>query len=161
MDYSLPDGTGADATRSILADLPQTKVLFMTIHEGDNYLLSAIRSGAKGYLLKDTSLKKPITSIRALDHNEPAISRNNTLHLMDELARSSAEGRRDAPLPADLSDRELEILRELARYASNQEIADKLSISVPTVKNHIHRLFVKLNLNGRQEIARYARNHQL
>ena len=157
MDFGLPDGTGPDATRAILAELPNTNIVFLTIHDTDNYFLSGVRSGAKGYLLKDMPFTKLIASIRALEHNEAAISRKMTLRLMDEFAHPRLQEDEGASGLADLSSRERDILRELATGATNQEIAVHLSLSVATVKNHIHKILNKLNLKNRQEAARMAR----
>jgi DNA-binding NarL/FixJ family response regulator len=157
MDFSLPDGTGPEATRAILADLPHTKIVFLTIHDTDPYFLNSIRSGAKGYLLKDMPFSKLVSSIRAMEHNEAAISRKMTLRLMDEFAHPRSQNEMGASGLDDLSTREMEILRELVDGATNQEIALHLSLSVSTVKNHIHKILSKLNLRNRQEAARIAR----
>jgi two-component system response regulator NreC len=161
MDFGLPDGTGPEATRAILAELPHTNIVFLTVHDTDNYFLSGVRSGAKGYLLKDMPFTKLIASIRALEHNEAAISRKMTLRLMDEFAHPRLQEDEGASGLADLSSRERDILRELATGATNQEIAVHFSLSVATVKNHIHRILYKLNLKNRQEAARFARLQSL
>ena len=157
LDYSLPDGNGTDAARIILTELPNTKIVFLTIHDDDAYLMAAIRSGAIGYLVKDVAFAKLVSSIRAVEHNEPAISRNKTLSLMRAIAHpSSLETSRDAGM-AMLTTREVEILRDLAADASNEDIAEHLSLSLSTVKNNIHQIFHKLNLKNRKEVASYAR----
>ena len=157
LDYSLPDGNGTDTARIILTELPNTKIVFLTIHDDDAYLMAAIRSGAIGYLVKDVAFAKLVSSIRAVEHNEPAISRNKTLSLMRAIAHpSSLETSRDAGM-AMLTTREVEILRDLAADASNEDIAEHLSLSLSTVKNNIHQIFHKLNLKNRKEVASYAR----
>jgi DNA-binding NarL/FixJ family response regulator len=162
MDYSLPDGNGPDAARLILTELPRTNIVFLTVHEGDSYLLAAIRAGAMGYLVKDLSFTSLVESIRAIANHEPVLSPKNTLTLMHALAqtRSSEEGDHHADL-ADFTTREIEILRYLAVDASNQEIADRLTISVATVKNYIHNIFHKFNFKNRKEVASFARRQGL
>lgn len=161
MDFSLPDGTGSDAARAILAGFPSCKIVFLTVYDGDSYFLTAIRSGARGYLLKDTPFNKLVAAIRALDNNEAAISRKMTLRLMEELAHPRMYEEIGAFGLADLSTRELAILKELAVDATNQEIALHLSLSVATVKNHVHKILGKLNTRNRQEAGRFARHKGL
>ncbi len=159
LDYSLPDGTGPDAARSILSESPKTNIIFLTIHDVDNYLLAAIRTGAMGYLLKDIPFEKLMASIRALGRSEPALSPKMTLSLMRELAHPRPSDETHPEIKSNFTPREVEILRDLTVEASNQEIAEDLFVSIATVKNDMHQLFRKLNLNNRKEIARYARRH--
>jgi two-component system NarL family response regulator len=158
MDFGLPDGTGADATRAILAVHPDCKVVFLTMSEEDEDLFAAIRSGAKGYLLKNMRPSKLISSLRAVQRGESALSRAMTLRLMQELARTRE------PFPVaepTLTRRELEVLRELAAGYSNQQIAEHLFISENTVKYHVHSILEKLQLTDRRDAAAYAREHGL
>ncbi|HSL45250.1 MAG TPA: response regulator transcription factor [Anaerolineales bacterium] len=156
MDFGLPDGTGADATRAILQEDPNCKVIFLTMSEEDEHLFAAIRSGAKGYLLKNMRPSKLVSSLKAVQKGESAISRAMTLRLMEELART-----KEAPrvLEPTLTRRELEVLRELAAGYSNQEIAKRLFISENTVKYHVHSILEKLDLSDRRDAAIYAREH--
>jgi DNA-binding NarL/FixJ family response regulator len=158
MDFGLPDGTGADATRAILHEYPECKIVFLTMSEEDEDLFAAIRSGARGYLLKNMHPSKLISSLRSVHQGESAVSRTMTLRLMEELARS-----REPAHPGDptLTRRELEVLRELATGLTNQEIADRLFIAENTVKYHVHSILEKLGLADRREAATYAREHGL
>jgi DNA-binding NarL/FixJ family response regulator len=158
MDFGLPDGTGAEATRAILQEHPGCKVIFLTMSEQEEDLFAAIRSGAKGYLLKNMRPSKLISSLRSVQQGESAISRSMTLRLMEELART-----KEAPRAGDptLTRRELEVLRELAAGFSNQEIARHLFISENTVKYHVHSILEKLNLSDRRDVANYVREHGL
>jgi len=159
MDFGLPDGTGADATREILKQNPQCKIVFLTMSEHDEDLFDAIRSGAKGYLLKNMQPSKLVSSLRSVQKGESALSRSMTLRLMEELTRTKAP-----PMPtndAALTKRELEVLRELASGLSNQEIAKRLVISENTVKYHVHSILEKLNLTDRRDAALYARERGL
>jgi DNA-binding NarL/FixJ family response regulator len=156
MDFTLPDGTGADATRAILMEHPKCKIIFLTMSEEDEHLFAAIRSGAKGYLLKNMHPSKLISTLRSVQKGESALSRSMTLRLMEELART-----KEPPRPGDptLTRRELEVLRELASGLSNQEIAERLFISENTVKYHVHSILEKLNLSDRKDATLYAREH--
>ena len=158
MDFGLPDGTGAEATRAILAAHPSCKIVFLTMSEEDEHLFAAIRSGAKGYLLKNMHPSKLISTLRSVQRGESALSRAMTLRLMQELARTKEPARME---DATLTRRELEVLRELAAGLSNQEIAERLFISENTVKYHVHSILEKLNLSDRRDATLYAREHGL
>jgi DNA-binding NarL/FixJ family response regulator len=156
MDFSLPDGTGLDATRTILTLLPDVQIIFLTVHDNDERLIAAMRSGAKGYLLKNLSVNKLLASLRALERGEAAISRTMMARILEEFAQSEVN-----PLPEPspligLTSREIEVLHELATGITNQEIGNRLYISENTVKNHIHNILEKLKLNNRREAIEFA-----
>lgn len=159
MDFTLPDGTGVEATRKIIQAYPNCKVVFMTMSERDEDLLAAIRSGAVGYLLKNMSLPKLVASLRSVQQGESALSRSMTLRLMEELSRTKEPEPAGAPALGGLTSREREVLREIAAGKSNQEIAQQLFISENTVKYHVHSILEKLNLRDRKEAARFAIQH--
>jgi two-component system NarL family response regulator len=159
MDFILPDGTGADATRLILNAHPNCRVIFLTMSEEDENLFAAIRSGARGYLLKDMHPSKLVTSIRAVYKGESALSRSMTLRLMKELSETKKrEGLQSAPT---LTRRELDVLRAVATGKTNQEIGNELFLSENTVKYHVHSILDKLGFRDRKEAAAYAREHGL
>ena len=160
MDFSLPDGSGVDATRKILQQYPDCKIIFLTMSDSDENLFAAIRSGAKGYLLKNMSPSKLVTTLRSVQQGESALSRSMTLRLMEELSRTQKPDEQggDATL-AHLTRRELDILAELALGKTNQEIAHQLYLSVNTVKYHVHSILGKLNLSNRREAAIFAKKH--
>lgn len=160
MDFGLPDGNGAQATRAILNEYPACKIIFLTMSEEDESLFAAIRSGAKGYLLKNMRPAKLVSTLRSVQKGESALSRSMTLRLMEELARTK-EPQRSGESNPTLTRRELEVLRELAAGGSNQEIAKRLFISENTVKYHVHSILEKLNLSDRRDAAIYAREHRL
>jgi DNA-binding NarL/FixJ family response regulator len=140
----------------ILREHPECKVVFLTMSEEEETLFDAIRSGAKGYLLKNMRPSKLISTLRSVQQGESALSRAMTLRLMEELSRTQ---KRDHPPDSTLTHREIEVLRALASGMSNQEIADHLYITENTVKYHVHSILGKLNLTDRREAAAYARQH--
>jgi two-component system NarL family response regulator len=161
MDYGLPDATGVEATQTILSANPQIKIVFLTIHDNDAFLFEAIRSGARGYLLKNMPVSKLMAALRALERDEAAISRQMAARIMQEFARISKTGAGSDAALTTLTRRELEVLIALASGASNEEIAGRMFISVSTVKNHIHNILEKLNLKNRRELAHFAERHGL
>lgn len=157
MDFSLPDGTGLDATLPILADRPATSIVFLTVFDDDDRLFAALRHGAKGYLLKNISGVDLVAALRAVVRGEAALAPTLSAHVVKEFARLPHPdgGRADEPL---LTDREHDVLRELGTGASNDEIAARLMISLSTVKNHIHNILTKLHVRNRREAIIYARS---
>jgi DNA-binding NarL/FixJ family response regulator len=161
MDFSLPDGNGLDATQAILAERPETNIVFLTVHGDDEVLFAAIRSGAKGYLLKNVPVSKLLSFIQGLERGEAAISRTLTSRLLTEFSRLGSKPEPNSSRLDELTLREAEVLQELASGASNHEIADRLYITENTVKNHVHNILVKLEMKNRREVAHFARQHGL
>jgi two-component system NarL family response regulator len=158
MDFSLPDGTGVEATRQILHELPECKIVFLTMSEEDDDLFEAVRSGAKGYLLKNMKPGKLVVALRGVQNGESALSRAMTARLMEELSRTR---KTEVPQDATLTLREIDVIRALAAGLSNAEIAKQLFISENTVKYHVHSALGKLGLADRKQLAAYAREHGL
>ncbi len=159
MDFILTDGDGPEATQTIISELPETKVVFLTAHDDDEYLMAAVRSGALGYLLKDWPLSKLVTSLRDLVQNdEAAFSGKMTSRILRNLSRLGSPHAPNQPKEKTLSLRELDILYELGTGATNNQIADHLHLSQSSIKNYIHRILKKLELKNRQEAGLYARN---
>lgn len=161
MDFSLPDGTGLDATRAIINLMPEAQIIFLTVHDNDERLIAAMRSGAKGYLLKNLSVNKLLASLRALERGEAAISRTMMARILEEFAQAEANPQPEPSPLIGLTSREIEVLQELALGITNQEIANRLYISENTVKNHIHNILEKLKLNNRREAIEFAHRHGL
>lgn len=159
MDFCLPDGTGLDATKAILDELPDCKIIFLTVNETDEGILAAIRLGAKGYTLKNVSSSSLLASLRALDQGEMAMSRKmmskalEYSHSMPSLPRKDFENK--------LTPREIDILLELQNNTSNSEIAQHLYLSENTVKHHIHNILDKLGVNNRREASLMAKQMDL
>ena len=156
MDFSLPDGTGLDATRAILPRLPDCKIVFLTVYETDENLFAALRRGAKGYMLKNVSSTDLLSSLRALDRGEMAVSRKMMTTVMDEFSHTRSLDSGNEKLLTKLSPREMEILQEIEAGATNLEIAEHLFLSVNTVKHHIRNILSKLELKNRREAASLA-----
>jgi two-component system nitrate/nitrite response regulator NarL len=155
MDFSLPDGTGLEATRVILNELPDCKIVFLTVYETDENLLSAIRLGAKGYMLKNVSSSSLIASLRALEQGEIAMSRKMMSKALEYSRYAMSSPSQD--IVSRLSPREIDILFELQNDTSNAEIAHHLFLSENTVKHHIHNILDKLGINNRRQAGIIAR----
>lgn len=154
MDYGLPDGTGVDAAVAIRARAPGVVIVFLTVHEDDQYLLKALHSGARGYLPKSLPAAELLGHLRGLRAGEAALSPAQINQVLDEFARggSAPAARRSS----ELTEREAEVLREMASFATNKEIADRLVVSENTVKNHVRSILSKLGVQNRREAARLA-----
>jgi DNA-binding NarL/FixJ family response regulator len=158
MDFSLPDGNGAEATEAILAKQPQINIVFLTMYETDEKLFAAINSGAKGYLLKNVSSEKLVMSLKSVDKGEAAISPSMTMRILEEFSRNHNGFDNEVhPIEPSLSDRELDVLQQISSGASNEEIASSLFLSVNTVKHHVHSILSKLKLENRKQAVQYAR----
>jgi DNA-binding NarL/FixJ family response regulator len=153
MDYLLPDGSGVDATLTILKENPWVKIVFLTSYESDENFFLAMRSGAYGYLLKNMPSAKLLAALRALEQGEAAISRRMVTRLLEEFIHIDFQKEDRRLKLRQLSKRELEILREIAGGCTNREIAERLVLSESTVKNHVHQVLRKLGLQSRQEVA--------
>jgi DNA-binding NarL/FixJ family response regulator len=154
----LPDATGVDATRAILAELPNIKIVVLTVQDDETQLFEAIRAGAIGYLSKRTNAMDLLETLRGIMQGEAGISGTTARRILEEFVRLSPPHSEDV---ATLTSREVEVLRELANGASNQEIAKHLVISENTVKNHVRNVLVKLHFHSRHEAADYARRRGL
>ena len=161
MDFTLPDGTGADATHKILAAHPKCKIVFLTMSEEDDTLFAAVRAGAKGYLLKNMSPSKLVAALRSVQQGESALSRTMTLRLMEELSRTKMSTEPVVIAFANLTQREIDVLRQIASGMSNQEIAEHFVLSENTVKYHVHSILDKLEVPDRKAAAKYARENGL
>ncbi|HEV2370292.1 MAG TPA: response regulator transcription factor [Acidimicrobiales bacterium] len=149
MDVRMPRMDGVEATRR-LVEASDTKVLILTTFDLDAYLFDAVRAGASGFLLKDVPPDDLIDAVRAVARGNALIEPRMTRRLLDEFARQPVPG---APTPvaalASLTQRELEVLRAVARGLSNSEISDELYISETTVKTHVAHILTKLGLRDR------------
>lgn len=163
MDYFLPDGTGVDAIKTIISKAPDVLIVMLTHTEDDDMVYEAIRSGAKGCLLKSQPAIELVNSLRNVMQGDAILTKSMTNALVDRIAKLGPYQEQDKVHPAYnlLTKREREILSELITDATNKEIALKLGISIYTVKNHISSILSKLELRNRREAATFARNNNI
>ena len=168
MDLRMPRLEGADATRKILASVPDTRVLVLTTYADDEFLFPALQAGARGYLTKDATAEEIEHAIRALvagqTHLDPAVQQRLVAAVLDQAhppAAGEAQSELRADLPDELTPREAEVLKLIAAGLSNREIADELVLSNATVKTHINRIFYKTGARDRAQAVRYAYQHGL
>jgi len=150
MDLKLPGLDGVEATRAILAEQPNVGVVVLTGSDGDSQVLAAVQAGALGYLSKTSEREQFLAAIRQVARGEPWLPPRLTRKLLAHFKPGPGQ-------PTDpLTEREVEVLRRLARGKSNQEIADGLNISEVTVRTHVSHILSKLGTGNRVEAALYA-----
>jgi two-component system response regulator DegU len=164
MDLRMPEMDGFEATREIKRELPSTIVLVLTAFEEPAYLLEALKAGASGYVLKYMSPQQIVGAIRRVLEGEFPLNQEVAMQLLTRLIEEKQQKKRAATKPSfsiPLSPREVEVLELLVRGESNQEIASDLSISMSTVKNHVHHIIKKLGVSDRVQAAILAIEHEL
>jgi len=154
MDIRMPDMDGLMATRAIKEELPRTSILIVTLSEDPDYLLEALRVGAAGFVLKDSSAEELIRAVRSVARGDSYLDPAVTSRVLTTY-RKAAEAPRGTDI-AELTTRELDVLTLIGKGFSNTEIADELCISGVTVKSHIGRIFGKLGLRDRAAAIVYA-----
>ncbi|MGN6599360.1 MAG: response regulator [Actinomycetes bacterium] len=162
MDVRMPRGSGIDACMAIKASVPSTKIVMLTISDEEADLYEAIKAGASGYLLKEISIDEVSEAIRAVHGGQSLISPSMASKLLTEFATmiKRSDERQQVPAPR-LTDRELEVLKLVARGLNNRDIAKELFISENTVKNHVRNILEKLQLHSRMEAVVYAVREKL
>ncbi|PFG36978.1 LuxR family two component transcriptional regulator [Flavimobilis soli] len=165
MDIRMPRRDGLATTEALLAQRPDLRIIVLTTFDADDMVLGALRAGATGFLLKDTPPERLVRDVLAAAAGEPTLSPSVTAQLIAAVATPSAPG--DGRIPdepsarrtcarerlARLTERELEVAQAIGRGLSNSEIAATLFMSVPTVKSHVGKLFTKLEVENRVQIA--------
>jgi NarL family two-component system response regulator LiaR len=157
MDINLPGMNGVEAAEVLKRKYPVTKVLVLTMYNHDEYLLSALKAGADGYLLKDSPSEQVVEAVKAVYRGESILTPSMTKKLVNIHLQSSKVKREET----DLTDREHEVLLGLVEGLSNKEIAEKLFISDKTVKIHVSKIFKKLNVKSRSQAVIYAVQNQM
>ena len=152
MDLLMPGMDGIEATRQIISHQPQTRILVLTSFAADNKVFPAIKAGALGYLLKDSSPSELIRAIRQVHRGEPSLHPTIARKLLQEIARPTEL----QSTPEALTAREVMVLQLIAQGLSNQEIADRVATSESTVRAHVSRILAKLHLASRTQAALYA-----
>lgn len=162
MDVDMPKLDGIDAARLILERKPNTKILMLSVHDDDERIISAIRNGALGYILKDADHREFIRIIRSTYKGEDIISpflANRTPKIMARISRTNDDKKysklNNASKISDLTDREIQIVKLLAEGRSNKDIADSMCVAIETVKSHLQTIYKKLEVKGRTEAAVY------
>ena len=156
MDVQMPGWGGLETTQRIKEEMPYVKIVMLTVSGNDGDLFEAIKAGAQGYLLKDIEPEELVEMLRGVRRGEAPLSRLSAARILEEFARL-AEKETWLPGPADsLTAREREVLKLVARGATNKEIAVELFISENTVKNHLSNILAKLHLRSRAQAAAYA-----
>ena len=157
MDIRMPVMDGVTATKQICNEFPNVNILVLTTFDDDTYVAAAIKNGAKGYLLKDTPSEEIAAAIRAV-----ALGYTHLAPGMIDKVMSSQSDKKMVTLPqelAELTPRELEILKLIAAGSNNREIAKELYISEGTVKNHVTNILTRLNVRDRTQAAILAKTH--
>jgi DNA-binding NarL/FixJ family response regulator len=150
MDIRMPGIDGLEATRRLLLDGPGgVHVLVLTTFDADEYVYGALKAGAAGFLLKSAPPARPVEAIRMVASGEALLAPTITRRLIEDYVRRPAPGARSPKELEHLTDRELEVLKQIARGLSNTEIAGTLVVSEATVKTHVNRILQKLNLRDR------------
>ena len=154
MDLQLPDGSGIDATRTILERRPDTLVIVLTMTGDDDAVFAALAAGARGYLLKGADRATILAAVAGVTRGEailgPGIAERVIAHFAQPAARST-------PLP-ELTEREREVLRLVADGLTNPAIAGRLFVSPKTVRNHVSNILMKLQVGSRSEAGKRARD---
>jgi DNA-binding NarL/FixJ family response regulator len=157
MDIAMPLLNGFEATRQILHELPETKILILSAHSDDAYVEKAMEAGATGYLIKQSNAHILAESIRGVHHGEkclsPIISQRLDQHDLKALVNGELHAKKDA---SHLSPREAEVLQLIAEGKANKQSADILKISIKTVEKHRQSLMNKLNIHDTAGLTRYA-----
>ncbi len=152
MDISMPEMDGVEATRYLLKEMPETNVLMLTMSDQDEDLFNAIKAGAKGYLLKEANSEELIRGITHVAEGGVIISPAMAPKLLSEIGTETNPAEPDVSV---LSPREVEIVQLLAEELSDKEIAERLFISLNTVKTHLKNILAKLHLKSRTQVATY------
>jgi len=152
MDLVMPVMDGIEAIHQIKANHPSIQILVLTSFATDDKVFPAIKAGALGYLIKDTSPEELVEAIRQVYKGEPTLHSSIAQKLLKEISHTSEQ----PASPDPLTEREVEVLKLIARGLSNQEIAETLVVSVATVYTHVSKILDKLHLASRTQAALYA-----
>ena len=155
LDVRMPKRSGIEACLAIKEAVPSAKIIMLTVSDEEADLYEAVKSGASGYLLKDSSIEEVAQAVRVVADGQSLISPSMAIKLIDEFKQMSKPEKASGP-GLRLTERELDVLRLVAQGHSNKEIAARLYISENTVKNHVRNMLEKLQLHSRMEAVMYA-----
>lgn len=162
MDVSMPVCDGLEATQRIKKIMPGVTIVMLTVYDEDEKLFEAIRNGAQGYLLKSIRRQEMLSLLQGAMQGEAAITPALAGRMLEEFRRIDRQEPTDSDEKfAMLTDREKEVLVLVAAGASNKEVAEKLNVSIHTVKSHMRKILDRLQLTSRHEVASYAHREGL
>lgn len=162
MDIEMPVCDGLAATRLIKAEMPQIKIVILTVSATDEHLFEAIKSGASGYLLKSQSADRFLELVAQVERGGAALPPELAARLLEEFARQSQHVEMPvAESPSDLTPRQLEILTLVAQGATYTQTGEALHLSEPTIRYHMAQILERLHLKNRAEVIAYAARHGL
>jgi DNA-binding NarL/FixJ family response regulator len=163
MDVRMPEMDGLAATQEIKGEYPETRILILTTHESPEYLMDAIRAGASGYVLKDSTKQRLLDAVRRVISGESPVNEELAMQVIQRLTDENRRHAEPLPEPAEkwreetltepLTHREIEILRLLALGRTNRQVAKELLISLSTVKTHVQHVNIKLGVSDRTQAA--------
>jgi DNA-binding NarL/FixJ family response regulator len=160
LDVRMPRRSGVEACREIKEAVPSAKIIMLTVSDEEADLYETVKNGASGYLLKDSSIEEVAQAIRVVQEGQSLISPSMAVKLIDEFKQMSKPERSQAS-NLRLTERELEVLRLVAKGLNNRDVAKQLFISENTVKNHVRNILEKLQLHSRMEAVMYAVKEKL
>ena len=160
MDYRLPDGTGAEATRAIKARWPSARVVMLTGLNDDETVLESIQAGADGYLTKDRAVEEVVGAVRAAHAGETLLPRSVIMGIAQRVAAARDRGAERRPIEP-LTPRELEVLRALTEGLSTPEISERLFIAPNTLRTHVQNIMGKLHVHSKLEAVAFALRNRL
>lgn len=156
MDVRMPDLDGIGATRELMRSAPETKVLILTTFEQDDYIFGALRAGASGFLLKRTRPEELIAAVHTIVTGDSLLSPSVARRVIDRMAKQPAPNLADQAQLDALTAREREVLVLIARGLSNRELAAALVVEESTIRTHVRRILMKLNLRDRIQAVIFA-----
>jgi len=156
MDVHMPHCNGLDAVRAIKREMPQVKIIMLTVDENDDCLFEAVKSGAQGYLLKKLDPQQLFDMLEVVARGEVALSPPMMAKILNEFRQPVTETDKGDRVRESLSSREMDVLELVVQGATNKEIADVLNITENTVKKHLQSILSKLHLQNRIQAAVYA-----
>jgi DNA-binding NarL/FixJ family response regulator len=156
MDVRMPDLDGIAATRELTRAAPAARVLILTTFEQDDYIFGALRAGASGFLVKRTRPEDLIAAVHTIANGDSLLSPSVTRRVIDRMAQQPTPDFADRPKLDELTPREQEVLRLIARGLSNREIAAALVVEESTIRTHVKRILMKLDLRDRVQAVIFA-----
>lgn len=163
MDIDMPVCDGLAATRLIKAEMPESKIVMLTVSSSDDYLFEAVKSGASGYMLKSQSADRFLAMVRQVEQGGAPLAPELAARLLEEFARQArrCEAPAAQPVSAELTARQVEILTLVAQGLTYPQVGESLHLSEPTVRYHMGQIMERLHLENRAQVIAYAARHGL